>query len=65
MSANNGFPVGVAPGILSYIPAAPGNPAQIMLPDSEQGENIHQVDAILLGMLQDLGRKLSEPCGSE
>ena len=63
--ANNSFPVGVVPGNLSYIPAAPGNPTPTMLPDSGQGENIHQADAILLGMLQDLGWKLSDACGSE
>lgn len=63
IAANNGYPVGVEPTNVSHIPAFPRAPNPIMLADSGQGETLHRPDAILIGMLQDLGWQISETCG--
>jgi len=59
---NGGYPVGVTPLSISHIPAFPRSPNPIMLSDSGQGESIRQPDAILLGMLADLGWPIEESC---
>ncbi len=61
-TANNGYPVGVTPLSITHIPAFPRAPNPIMLSNSGQGESIRQPDAILLGMLADLGWPISEAC---
>ncbi|MEM9739165.1 MAG: hypothetical protein AAF829_04790 [Pseudomonadota bacterium] len=63
-AANRGFPVGVTPLNISHIPAFPRAPNPIMLSDSGQGESIHAPDAVLLGMLRDLGWEIAEACGN-
>ena len=63
-TANRGYPVGVTPLNISHIPAFPRAPNPIMLPDSGKGESIHKPDAVLLGMLRDLGWEIAEGCGT-
>ncbi len=63
IAANGGYPVGVTPMNISHRPAFPRQPNPIMLSDSGQGETLHQPDAILIGMLQDLGWEISNSCG--
>lgn len=60
--ANGGYPVAVTPLSVSHIPQFPRRASPIMLSDSGQGETRHRPDAILLGMLQDLGWEISETC---
>ena len=63
-AANGGAIVRVTPGSITHIPLQAGRPAPIMLADSGQGESIQAPDPILLGMLTDLGWKISERCAA-
>ena len=60
--ANGGYPVAVTPLSVSHIPQFPRRKSPIMLSDSGQGETRHRLDAILLGMMQDLGWEISQTC---
>jgi hypothetical protein len=60
--ANGDYPVAVTPLSVSHIPQFPRRASPIMLSDSGQGETRHKLDAILLGMMQDLGWEISETC---
>ncbi len=60
--ANDGNRVYVTPGNITHIPAPADRPTPIMLADSGRGESIRTPDPILLGMLADLGWRISERC---
>lgn len=62
--ANQDRPVEVTAGSITHIPARKGFATPIMEASSGQGETVRQPDAILLGMLTDLGWQVSETCGT-
>ena len=61
-AANRGQTVFVSRGAVAHIPQLTLSTTPIMLPNSGGGESIHQPDAILLGMLEDLGWPIVERC---
>lgn len=61
--ANQNRPVDVTAGSITHIPARKGFATPIMEASSGQGEGVRHPDAILLGMLTDLGWQISETCG--
>ena len=63
-AANQNSPVEVTAGSITHIPAKTGFPTPIMEASSGQGESVRQPDAILLGMLTDLGWQISDRCGA-
>ena len=62
--ANQNQRVEVTPGSITHIPVRKGFATPIMEASSGQGESVRQPDPILLGMLTDLGWKISDNCGT-
>ena len=62
VAANDGFPVAVTPLNVSHVPAAPRQPAPIMLANSGRDETVRTLDPVLLGMMADLGWKIAPAC---
>ncbi len=62
VAANGGYPVGVTPRNISHRPDPFLGANPIMLANSGVGETVRRPDAVLLGMLEDLGWTITDQC---